>query len=101
MKIKATSKGSEIVFTANKCNRPKFKSHRGRTWDTLFTMIFSDMEEVNTFIDTSWGQAHYFSIAGQWYKVTQSQKVFIDGKMDTYFPFEDLGYHCNCEIIRK
>lgn len=47
--------------------KPKFSSHRGRTWDTIPVVIAE--EEIKGFIDTTWGLYVYFFWNGRWYKV--------------------------------
>lgn len=55
-------------FTLTKCKRPSFKCCFGRTWD-VYDSIKLDGEEIELYLDTTWGFFFYFEIEKQWYKV--------------------------------
>lgn len=52
---------------AIKTKRPKFSSHRGRTWDYEIKVI--NGIEIEFWLDTTWGFYFYFQWEDQWYKV--------------------------------
>ena len=55
-----------------KCVRPKMKTHRGRTWDTV-DIILLDGSTIQGFMDYTWGWYFYFKIEDQWYKGKNSE----------------------------
>jgi hypothetical protein len=52
----------------HKSHRPKFSSHRGRTWDLI--MVKVNGHEYKGHFDTTWGFNAYVEIEGQWYAVS-------------------------------
>jgi len=50
-----------------KTKRPKFRNHRGRTWDNCY-VILPDGEKIEGHLDTTWGIYAYFEKDGQWFK---------------------------------
>lgn len=94
-----------VEFSATKLTkRPRFSSHRGRTWDTLMTLII-DGEKHECKIDTSWGSSHYVNIKGSWYRIPLNQDVKLNGekisRFDNRCPQIDFGYRCEAKIIKE
>jgi len=105
MKLQTKLNGKVLEFSAHKCNRPKFNSsHRGRTWDSLMSLVIEGVEYA-CYIDTTWGQAHYFSIDAQWYRIPAWQTVTLNGETLTRFqstcPEICLGYKQEVEIKKN
>jgi hypothetical protein len=67
MKVNAYIGGKKESWIATRCKKPKFSSHRGRTWD--FYEITLNGTETKGWIDTSWGRFVFFEFLGKWYKV--------------------------------
>ena len=69
-----------IQIPVTKCKKPKFSTHRGRTWDFGYIMI--NNEKVEAHLDTTWGQYIYFQFGKtlQLYKVPMFSSVEDDFK---------------------
>ena len=78
-----TKDGIKIPVT--KCKKPRFKCHRGRTWD--FGTIIINGIEYDAHLDTSWGEYLYFQYEPnyQWYKFPMRAPYPID--------FNGIGYY--------
>lgn len=63
-------KQDSTEISAAKVRRPKFSSHRGRTWD--HTPITIDGREVKAFLDTTWGERFYFEWNNHWYAISMT-----------------------------
>lgn len=70
-----------------KCKKPRFKSHRGRTWDNC-KVIDIDGVENKGWLDTSWGEYFYFvDNNGFWRKA----KLQLFDNIDLCFDFRLLN----------
>jgi len=47
--------------------KPKFSSHRGKTWDFMECKV--DNIKTKFHIDTTWSNYCYFEFKGVWYKI--------------------------------
>lgn len=50
----------EQSFSAHRCEKPKFRDHRGRTWDSQWVIL--DGQRVDFIYDTSWGTSYFHPI---------------------------------------
>jgi hypothetical protein len=48
-----------------RCQRPKMRNHRGRTWDVC-DVILPDGAKITGHLDTSWSSYFYFEVDGVW-----------------------------------
>jgi len=71
MKFYLVKDGKETKLPVYKCKKPLFKDVHGRTWDSSKALL--NNQEVEFFLDTSWGHYVYFALKDgfgyQWYKV--------------------------------
>lgn len=80
-----------IKIPVVKCKKPKFSSHRGRTWDSGRVLV--DNIETKVHLDTTWGEYIYFQYGLNltWYKVKMLSSSLEDfnGKSWNIDPFSN------------
>lgn len=57
----------EFEWVCKNTKKPKFSSHRGRTWDFMKGEINGIPTKFH--IDTTWSFYCYFEFKGRWYKI--------------------------------
>lgn len=57
------------VVKVIKCHKPKMSDHRGRTWDSI-SVILPNGQQINGYLDTTWGHYVYFVMDNHWRKVS-------------------------------
>ena len=79
-----------ILLPVQKCKRPRFSCHAGRTWDV--ETIYIDGVKYDAHLDTTWGKYLYFQYSEslQWYRVPMWSSINEDfkGKKFDVDPFE-------------
>lgn len=80
------TKDNELIVQIKNCKKPKFGG-RGRTWDTIKTVIINE-EKTDLFCDTTWGCNVYFSNNHKWYSMS-------------VFDAEKLRYGKEMLLLRK
>ena len=58
---------NNLEINIENAQRPKFRSHRGRTWDSLTAYV--NNKKTNFHFDSTWGYNFYFEVYGKWYSV--------------------------------
>src|SRR3990167_10192322 len=67
-------------YDVKSASKPKFTSHRGRTWDFMEASI--NNEHIEMHLDTTWGFYLYFEYKGRWRKISVAE---VDYPKITYF----------------
>ncbi len=79
----ACTKGAMVPVKHEKCKKPTFSSHRGRTWDT--GKIWIDGEMITVHLDTTWGEYIYFQWEGGWHKIKMQDRIWKQWKGMAYY----------------
>lgn len=75
--MKLFKENGYCVGIARTCKKPKFSSHRGRTWDSIDKYI--DGELIDFHFDSTWGLNQYFIYNNKWYSIPIIREDLSDG----------------------
>lgn len=95
MKLHRTIYGKGEFLQCNKVKRPKFSSHRGRTWD--FEIVNINNSQVKMYFDTTWGGAYYFEWMNEWYRMSMWQGASFDKRHPSMIEHVTNSYFDTCE----